>query len=179
MGGVPSKLLQHEKRELPSKPGKEDNNKSPLSASENTPDQSIPKAGNRERPSNQEKSTDKPHSDIQMPKKGVPSKLLPYEKKEVPKTAKHSTPSSDGEETDDISTDTPSFEIPMPTKGVPSKLLQHEKREMPEREFSGKPPSSSTQSTPNQSLPKTGNREKPSNQEKSSDQPRTGNREEP
>merc|ERR1712142_467606 len=124
---------------------------------------------------NQETTSDGPHSDIQMPKKGVPSKLLQYEKKEKPKTAKPSKPSADGEETDtdtDADTDRPSSEISMPTKGVPSKLIQHEKRELPSKpgkEVTGKTPSSTTQNTPDQSLPKTGTREQPSNQVKTSD----------
>merc|ERR1712142_5506 len=178
--GVPSKLLQHENREMPSRSGKEDNNKSPSSITQNTPDRSLPKPGNREEPSNQEKSTDRPHSDIQMPQKGVPSKLLQHEKKEMPKTAKSSKPSADGEETDELSTDRPSSEIQMPTKGVPSKLLEQDKREIPSKpgkEDNNKSPSSTTENTPN--LPKPGNRELPSNQKKSSDQPKTGNREKP
>merc|ERR1712142_963617 len=172
--GYPSKLLQHENREMPSISGKEDNNKSPSSITQKTPDQSLSKPGTREEPSNQEKSSDKPNSDIQVPKKGVPSKLLQHEKKEMPRTAKSSKPSADGEETNNIPTDEPSGEIPMPTKGVPSKLLQHEKRETPSepgKEVTGKTPSSMTQNTPDQSLPKTGSREQLSNQEKSSDSP--------
>merc|ERR1712142_1267740 len=172
--GVPSKLLQHENREMPSRSGKEDNNKSPSSITQNTPDRSLPKPGNREEPSNQEKSTDRPHSDIQMPQKGVPSKLLQHEKKEMPKTAKSSKPSADEEETDELSTDRPSSEIQMPTKGVPSKLLEQDKREIPSKpgkEDNNKSPSSITQNTPDQSLSKPGTREEPSNQEKSSDKP--------
>merc|ERR1712142_50104 len=57
---------------------------------------------------NQETTSSRPNSDIQMPQKGVPSKLLPYEKKEMQKTAKPSTTSADGEETENTSTDRPS-----------------------------------------------------------------------
>merc|ERR1712142_1354907 len=115
-----------------------------MGSTQSTPNQSLPKTGHREKPSNKEK----------------------------PKTAKPSKPSADGEDTDtDTDTDThrPSSEISMPTKGLPSKLLQHEKRELPSKpgkEVTGKTPSSTTQNTPDQSLPKTGTREQPSNQEK-------------
>merc|ERR1712042_320149 len=40
---------------------------------------------------NQEISSSRPHSEIQMPQKGVPSKLLQHEKKETPSTKPSST----------------------------------------------------------------------------------------
>merc|ERR1712126_185959 len=154
--GVPSKLLQHEKKKKPktAKPSKPSayGEETDTNTDTDTDRPSLPKTGTREEPSNREKYSDMPHSDIQMPKKGVPSKLLPYEKKEMPKTAKPSTPSTDGEETDDTSTERPFSEIPMPTKGVPSKLLRHERREMPskpEEEVDGEIPyDSEEQDTP-------------------------------
>merc|ERR1712115_646003 len=80
--------LQYEKKKKPktAKPSKPSayGEETDTNTDTDTDRPSLPKTGTREEPSNREKYSDRPHSDIQMPKKGVPSKLLPYERREMP-----------------------------------------------------------------------------------------------
>ena len=157
--GVPSKLIQYDKRELPSKP-QEEPSFSPQEQS------GVPqKAQNEEAPSlrpfqtpqkasltpeeeYQENKSTRPgtNDDPKIPPSisRVPNQApKPLESEEVPSLRKIPTPQiAPSKPQDEDHQDVPSYkpynETPTPTKGVPSKLLEHEARNVPSED--SKPP---------------------------------------